>query len=602
MKLTSALVVLAAMAGVEALTPCGSVATRKEIRSLSSSEWSRTASVLQQMNNYGWFAWFAYLHSNNFNVIHNCEMFFPFHRRFVRDFESVGQRFDASFAVPYWDEARDYANMAGSAVLSSSYLGGNGQSSNRCVTSGLQGSWSLGYPSAHCLQRQYNNGNSISPIYSPEYLQSILTRSTKMSQLRPAIENSLHGIVHLSIGGDMTQMYSPNDFVFWLHHANIDRLWFVWQMQNPQTNFWSLDGTVANGQAIGYGTPVTYYGDAIIDVMYPTMNNMCFTYDNVLTVTSKRKRDVKKCIPRPTANNNYGSLPPLVNGVFEDVNQVMTDAETYVKDHLVSQLPSSVLDKWFPALQTNNYTQADIPEPPVAPVESAAVVPTATGYVAPALPTDAADVAGHNYGAYFSAPEETDTTDDYETEIPITSLADDSSDEASGESSGDAALSPEDATTVYSAAVAVPTHGQDDTYNAAEADSYSVDYHAYDLSDDAGLDGVGPTYPMPVPAPFTIGFIKMHGYSIKEITQNYELAKLFVDDMNAAKYQSPYAMTAQNISNLVGGVSSAAADLVGAVSDVAGDAAGAVSDVVDGAAGAVSDVAGGAVNAVSSLF
>ena len=31
---------------------------------------------------------------------------------------------------------------------------------------------------------------------------------------------------------------SPNDPVFWLHHANIDRLWADWQLEE---NHWSLD-------------------------------------------------------------------------------------------------------------------------------------------------------------------------------------------------------------------------------------------------------------------------------------------------------------------------------------------------------------------------
>ncbi|KAJ1772685.1 hypothetical protein IW140_002616 [Coemansia sp. RSA 1813] len=611
MKLTSAFVVLAAIAGVDALTPCSRVATRKEVRSLSSAEWSTTSRVVTQMNNNGWFAWFAYLHTQNFNIIHNCEMFFPFHRRFIRDFEEVGQRFDSSFVLPYWDEVRDYANPSGSAVLSSSYLGGNGQSGSKCVTNGVQSSWTMTYPSNHCLNRQYNNGNTISPMYSPEYIQSLLTRSTKMSQLRPAIENSLHGLVHLSLGGDMTQTYSPNDFAFWVHHANIDRIWFVWQMENPQNNFWSMDGSTADGKAIGYGTPVTHYGDAIIDVMYPTMNNMCFTYDNVMSVgkTTKRsvgtKRDVQKCIPRPSANGNdsSGGLPALVDGVFDNVNDILTDAETYVKSTILQQLPSNMLNKWFPALQSSasNNTQADIPEPPVV-AESKPTAPAYTGQTAPAIPSDGNDLAGHNYGTDYSYAEETDTSDYNEATIPVSSAPYDSSaetdieEETSGSAAEESNAGQGTATADYSAAVSVPTHVGGNTFNEAEAETYSVDYVAYDLSDDSGLDGAGPKYPMPVPAPYSIGFIKMHGYSVNEISQNYALAKQFVADMNAAKYQSPYAKVAQNVlSDLT-----SAAD--GVVSDVANGVGGVVSDVVNAAGGVVSDVANGVAGVVSDLL
>ncbi|KAJ2555091.1 hypothetical protein EV175_002364 [Coemansia sp. RSA 1933] len=592
MKLASAFAVLAAAAtGVSAMTACSSVVTRKEVRSLSSTEWTTVSNVVTQMNNNGWFAWFAYLHTQNFSIIHNCEMFFPFHRRFIRDFEEVGQRFDSSFVLPYWDEVRDYANPAGSAVLSSSYLGGNGQSGTECVSSGVQSSWTMTYPSNHCLKRQYNNGNTISAIYSPEYIQSLLTRSTQMSELRPAIENSLHGIIHLSLGGDMTQTYSPNDFAFWLHHANIDRIWFVWQMEDPQQNFWSMDGTDASGNAIGYGTPITHYGDAIINVMYPTMQDMCFTYDNVLSVanTSTRKRSVQKC--GSSSSSNSTGIPALVDGVFDDVNAVQTDATTYVKSSVLSQLPSNILDKWFPSLQSGstNYTQADIPDAPVVADTTTATTATTTGSAAPSIPTGAADLAGYNYGSDYSYAEDTDSSVDSGSTIPVSSAPYDASVE-NAESEEAASFTAE-----YSDAVMMPTQDAGETFNEAEAETYSVSYQAYDFTELSSSDSNSTLkYPMPNPAPFTLGFIKMHGYSTVEISQYYLLALEFVSDMNSAKYQSPFAKVAESV---LAGITSAVEDVV---SDVANGVEGAVS-VVGGVVSGVTGVVDGVVSGVTGL-
>jgi len=39
-----------------------------------------------------------------------------------------------------------------------------------------------------------------------------------------------HNQVHVYVGETMTTGYSPADPVFWLHHAEIDRLWHVWQL------------------------------------------------------------------------------------------------------------------------------------------------------------------------------------------------------------------------------------------------------------------------------------------------------------------------------------------------------------------------------------
>jgi tyrosinase len=43
-----------------------------------------------------------------------------------------------------------------------------------------------------------------------------------------SIEDAPHGPVHDVIGGIMADMQSPLDPIFWLHHANVDRLWVAW--------------------------------------------------------------------------------------------------------------------------------------------------------------------------------------------------------------------------------------------------------------------------------------------------------------------------------------------------------------------------------------
>jgi tyrosinase len=41
--------------------------------------------------------------------------------------------------------------------------------------------------------------------------------------------NGVHGAVHMWVGGTMSDpSTSPADPIFWMHHANLDRLWWVW--------------------------------------------------------------------------------------------------------------------------------------------------------------------------------------------------------------------------------------------------------------------------------------------------------------------------------------------------------------------------------------
>ncbi len=46
------------------------------------------------------------------------------------------------------------------------------------------------------------------------------------------VEGTVHNAVHVALGGDSGLMANPDfaalDPIFWLHHANIDRLWAVW--------------------------------------------------------------------------------------------------------------------------------------------------------------------------------------------------------------------------------------------------------------------------------------------------------------------------------------------------------------------------------------
>jgi tyrosinase len=56
---------------------------------------------------------------------------------------------------------------------------------------------------------------------------------TSFTAFQSAIEGAVHASVHNAVGGDMATAASPSDPLFWLHHANIDRLWVKWQKKHP---------------------------------------------------------------------------------------------------------------------------------------------------------------------------------------------------------------------------------------------------------------------------------------------------------------------------------------------------------------------------------
>ncbi|ORX66198.1 Di-copper centre-containing protein [Linderina pennispora] len=226
---------------------------------------------------------------------------------------------------------RDYRVPASSQVLTSAWVGGNGQSNN-CVTNGVQANWQMTYPSAHCLRRQFGNNGNPTSWYSPEYIQSFIQRDTTMAQFRPDLEYSLHGVVHINIGGDMYQTYSPNDVIFWLHHANLDRIWWQWQnvasSNGALNNMWRMDGPNFDNSAISLSSNVVAYNEPINTVMQLGYGKMCFQYTNA---------------PGPaSAMSRRSGSTDLVNSVASGITNLISNVASTLNSD------KALLEKWFP--------------------------------------------------------------------------------------------------------------------------------------------------------------------------------------------------------------------------------------------------------------
>lgn len=79
----------------------------------------------------------------------------------------------------------------------------------------------------------YVPGRKNTSVFPSLTLSPFLGRYTNFQRglpeaFEPVIEIGPHGTFHNIIGGVMASMSSPMDPVFWLHHAQIDRLWSAW--------------------------------------------------------------------------------------------------------------------------------------------------------------------------------------------------------------------------------------------------------------------------------------------------------------------------------------------------------------------------------------
>ena len=88
------------------------------------------------------------------------------------------------------------------------------------------------FQNPHCLKRGYTPGN-FTQLPSDDYVNLVVTRVNTFDQFREFLEKSIHNPVHNAIGGDMSTAAAPNDPIFWLFHAYIDKIWADWQELNP---------------------------------------------------------------------------------------------------------------------------------------------------------------------------------------------------------------------------------------------------------------------------------------------------------------------------------------------------------------------------------
>lgn len=57
-------------------------------------------------------------------------------------------------------------------------------------------------------------------------------------------KNTIHSAGHFSVGGLANDPYaSPGDPIFYLHHGMMDRVWSLWQAQDPNARFYQVGGS-----------------------------------------------------------------------------------------------------------------------------------------------------------------------------------------------------------------------------------------------------------------------------------------------------------------------------------------------------------------------
>ena len=191
---------------------------RKNLTRLTVAERQAFTNAVNQLRSNGDYDPYVQIHQGAMNHGHMGPAFFPWHREYIRRFELDLQAIDSSVSLPYWDWTAANLNSAGteSLIWRDDFMGGPGQAGTGAVTTGPFATWGLRRSSFNIFNFPGTGGTIAGFMSSPNY--------TTFRQIEGP-----HGAAHVWVGGFVgNAAIAPRDPVFWLIHANVDRLWSEW--------------------------------------------------------------------------------------------------------------------------------------------------------------------------------------------------------------------------------------------------------------------------------------------------------------------------------------------------------------------------------------
>jgi tyrosinase len=271
------------------------VRIRKNANNLTTAERDRFLAALFQLNlaGTGIYQDFRDIHVAAADAEeHGGPHFLPWHRAFLLDLERELQAVDPSVSLPYWRFDRPAQRIFRADFMGATRRVSPTGSATLAVFNNTNplAAWATdGVPG---IRRSAIFNPATSPAPGPSGFPLLsqtqtLALGNRYAQFQ-SMEASPHGAAHVSFLGSISAIATAvKDPLFFLLHANVDRLWALWQWLNQRTD----------PQATQVYTPQNRDGRRLADTMWP--------WNGVITP------------PRPNAAPG-GPLPPSPITAFPD--------------------------------------------------------------------------------------------------------------------------------------------------------------------------------------------------------------------------------------------------------------------------------------------
>jgi tyrosinase len=184
---------------------------RKDHRKLTSDEQNRFLNAFTQINALGALGPLVDIHSNAVHQMHGNPRFLPWHRIYLLRMEELLMMIDPTVCIPYWKSSEEQAFP----------------------------SWLLGFtPTVNLSSGPHTvtrNIGAFAFLPTAASVAAVMGNAT-FNAFAPTLEG-VHNSGHVWVGGSMLSVpTAPADPVFWMHHAEIDRLWAEWQGSHAGQN------------------------------------------------------------------------------------------------------------------------------------------------------------------------------------------------------------------------------------------------------------------------------------------------------------------------------------------------------------------------------
>jgi tyrosinase len=208
---------------------------RKNQSALSQNEKDAFIAAYNAINISGVLGTMVSYHADMNHMMHSnmgepgVQRFCPWHRVYLAELEELLQAINPTVTIPYWDWTVDQEIPTWLEGFTPTVIGTSTPEISFPIvitrTPGLD------------IPNLPPKADVDTLMAKSEFREFTLGLEDGRFAAMPEFQTGMHDQVHVWVGGAMGVIpTAPADPMFWTHHANCDRLWSVWQNENPNKN------------------------------------------------------------------------------------------------------------------------------------------------------------------------------------------------------------------------------------------------------------------------------------------------------------------------------------------------------------------------------